>query len=358
MVFYDSDEARYFALAADYRRSGVYCALGAILFVVLAVWIVKPLVPNRPGAAGDPTHFTVLGLVLLGAAGLCFFLFRWRLRVDRRGIARRRFFRWHLWPWDAFRAEQVGYGPGLDRYVWPQAPFGQRWLSLGLLEEADREELRELIRAVWVPPPEPELPEQLTIHYGLGNTATLAPGGIAIKKRRRRCDYRWDEVMRLTIIVHEHGRRDFERLEIHLPGQSITWYVHEGNRSWRGPAAEVIARFVRQYVPEDRTLVVAMHGPPRSTDEADFRVRYWQSKRRGLGRFKYAFAALVATFAVLYAAGLARIGHLVFALLWSAMSWLVYRFIDRTMAREEAKIEPWLQQAEADLPPIAGERPT
>ena len=351
------DEARYFPLAVQYRRCGIYCVVGAILFVALALWVVRPLVPNRGAGHADPTHFTGLALVILAAAGYCLFLFGWRLRVDRQGIARRRLFRWHLWPWEAFCRGEVRYGKGAASYIWPKAPLGRRSLSLGLLEEADCDEVNALVHAVWVPPPEPELPETVTVRYGLNSTATLAPGGIALHRWRRRREYRWDEVERLTITVPEHGRPDFQRLEIKLPDRSIAWYVHDGNRSWRGADAEVIAAYLRRHVPEDRTLTAAQRGTPRSAEEAEFRLQYWRTKRRDLRRFHYAIAAILAIAAGLYAVGLLRLGHFLTALFGSTPAWSMAYVIDRTMAREEAKIEAWQNQAATGLPPTAGERP-
>ena len=353
----ESDDARYFPLAAQYRRCGLYCVLGAIVLVVLAVWVVKPLVPNRGAGHADPTHFAGLALVVLAAVGLCFLVFRWRLRVDRQGIARRRLFRWHLWPWEAFRRGEVRYGKTAASYVWPKAPFGRRSLFLGLLEEADGDEVNALVHTVWVPPPEPELPETVTVRYGLSSAATLAPGGITLRRWRRRREYRWDEVERLTITVLEHGRPDFQRLQMKLPELSIAWYVHDGNRSWRGAEPEVIAAYVRRHVPEERTLTAAQRGAPRSAEEAEFRLQTWRTKRRELRRFYYAIGAIPAIAAGLCAADLLRLGHLVTVLVGTVPAWSIAYFSDRTVAREQAKIEAWQEQSEAGLAQTPGERP-
>src|SRR5439155_19647084 len=92
-----SPPARTLRLAPEYRRSGVYLVVGYVLLAGTSI----ALYHAGLGRGRGDTLFSlgVLTLVLLGPALLAF---RYRLRVDARGIWRRHVLAWDLWPWDAF----------------------------------------------------------------------------------------------------------------------------------------------------------------------------------------------------------------------------------------------------------------
>src|SRR5207245_6119235 len=95
MVDQFSGSAQFFRLAPEYRRCAAYVLVGLLLSAVLEWWI------NQAVFNQAWRHLGTLA-ILLPIAIWQLMVFRWRLRVDDSGIARRRLFAWDLWPWEAF----------------------------------------------------------------------------------------------------------------------------------------------------------------------------------------------------------------------------------------------------------------
>jgi hypothetical protein len=81
-----------------------------------------------------------IGVALYGgaAAGLLAVAFRYRLRIDARGIWRRRLVHWDLWPWEAFEAGLVRHGKLGDQLTYPAKGWYWRTISASVLSPADR----------------------------------------------------------------------------------------------------------------------------------------------------------------------------------------------------------------------------
>jgi hypothetical protein len=94
---------RYFRLAPAYRRCAVYLLVGMVLVACL-LHLVGAFVRRQPGFHGEAPGELIGGtflVVLLVAPAIL--ILRWKMRVDERGIARRRLWGWDLWPWEAFQ---------------------------------------------------------------------------------------------------------------------------------------------------------------------------------------------------------------------------------------------------------------
>lgn len=259
-----------FRLAPEFRRCGVYLFVGYLLLAGTVISLEQ--LGLVPGWDRGIIFLAFLAVPMLGAALL---IYRQLLRVDDRGIWRRRFLRWDLWPWGAFSAGQVHQGTGKDSFVFPSKPWWTRCLFLEFLQDKDREYLANRIRCVWTPPPLPVLPAELTIRWGLRRWARLTEKGIRVGKGKRDggCFFPWDTVLRVRITRLEHARRDFRAAEIILPGidQPILLANHKARPLWTGADSETLGVFLERAIPPDRLLLTAMIEPPRTIAEAEWR---------------------------------------------------------------------------------------
>jgi hypothetical protein len=286
---------RAFRLAPEYRRCGVYLVLFCLLLAALEVGLKLAGLTPLTWAQLVANPLTAMAVALLGVAVLTW---RYALRVDDRGVWRRRFFGWGLWPWEAFATGAVRPGTSKDSWVFPTKPWHSRHLILEFLAEADRTALAERIRQVWRPAALP-LPEAVEVRYGMGNCLALSRRGIVFRRRGSDQDrfYRWYEVLQLRVTRVDHTRRDFRTLELELPREAgpICLRFQKFSRSWEGPGAEVVLAYLQQYVPADRVQVTALTGPPRDRDEADRRLADLDRADRQLRKDRWvALAALLA----------------------------------------------------------------
>jgi hypothetical protein len=259
----------FFRLAPEFRRCGVYLFVGCLLLVGTVIGLEQLGLGRGWGEAIPLTAFAVpmLGVVLLTQRQL--------LRVDDRGVWRRRFFRWDLWSWEAFSAGQVHQGTGKDSFILPSKPWRNRYLHLEFLQEHDREHLADRIRCVWTPPPLRPPPEELTIRWGFRRWARLSQEGIEVGQGKRNGGFfPWAAVSRVRITRLGHGRQDFRAAEAILPEvpRPIRLVMHRGRPLWTGADSETLGAFLEQAVPPARLLLTAMIGPPRSVAEADWRI--------------------------------------------------------------------------------------
>ena len=290
---------RVFRLAPEYRRCGAYLVLFCLLLAALEVGL--KLVGLTPLTWGQlvANPLTVMAVALVGVAVLTW---RYALRADDRGVWRRRFFRWDLWPWEAFATGAVRAGTSKDSWVDPVRPWHSRYLLLEFLAEADRTALAERIRQVWRPAALP-LPEAVEVRYGMGNCLALSRRGIVFRRRGSDQDrfYRWYEVLQLRVTRVDHTRRDFRTLELELPREAgpICLRFQKFSRSWEGPGAEVVLAYLQQYVPADRVQVTALTGPPRDRDEADRRLTELDRADRQLRQARWVVAGLLLAYGLL-----------------------------------------------------------
>jgi hypothetical protein len=290
---------RVFRLAPEYRRCGAYLVLFCLLLAALEVGL--KLVGLTPLTWGQlvANPLTVMAVALVGVPVLTW---RYALRADDRGVWRRRFFRWDLWPWEAFATGAVRAGTSKDSWVDPARPWHSRYLLLEFLAEADRAAVAERVRQVWTPAALP-LPEEVEVRYGLGDRLALSRRGIVFRRRGSDQDrfYRWYEVVQVRVTRVDHTRRDFRTLELVLPREAspVRLRFQQFSRSWQGPDAEVVLAFLQQHVPAERVQVTALSGPPRDRAEADRRLADLDRADRQLRKGRWVVAALLLAYCLL-----------------------------------------------------------
>ena len=137
----------FIPLAVEYRRCAFY-ALFALALIPCVTWWVNGFRP--PGEQADLRF--LLGLHAILAFGVVSAL-HWRLRVNERGVSRRRLFAWHLYPWEEFASGRVREGIDTSTYLFPTRHFWDRKLNIGLVADDDRSAIKEMIRRILVRPP-------------------------------------------------------------------------------------------------------------------------------------------------------------------------------------------------------------
>ncbi len=264
-----SDFPIFFRLAPMYRRIGIYLFAGYIFVITTFVYLCDlDVFPNRDGIW---VFFLLTSPMLLGAL----LIFRLLLRVDDKGIWRRRFIGWDLWSWEAFSGGQVKQGPG-EVFTYSAKPWSKRYLLLEFLTDDDRKQLTSIIKRFWEPPQMPPIPDELFIRWGFRSWARLTQNAIQIGKGKNDTGntLSWTAVPQVRITRLDHSRRDFQRVEISSPDstQPILRLVNYGSPQWKGSDPEIISAFLECVVPTSQLLVTANDGPPRTLAEVDWRI--------------------------------------------------------------------------------------
>jgi hypothetical protein len=348
-------EPKYFALMAELRRSAIYVLVGFALILVIR-WQLREIRPLR--GVGDLVFGAVtIGVIVLGVVTVL----RWQLRVDDRGIARRRLFGWDLWPWEAFEQGRVlEVEDSSTSFICREKPFWARKLSLGGLNEEVQEDLLRTIQSLFVRPPAPSLPADLHIRFAFRKDALIAREGLLVRNRGEETRYAWREVQMLRIRRRYRARNDFSSLEIVLPDQTITLRVSHPNgqtaRSWSGmrgspsPTPAIVAGVLERYVPSDRIQVTALREPPKSLIEWQDRRSLLERQGRDLRILRWIiFGGGGLSFALLTASEFYRdrwsgFKFLILCSISSALFWAVMRYIE--LDRVES-----LNSLEAKRPP-------
>jgi len=277
-----------FRLAPEYRRCGVYVAVG---FVVIAATLVAF---TWAGINNRTWESTIV--VLSGFAGgtlfLLVLLFRYRIRIDQHGVWRRRLIRWDLWPWEAFEQGRIRHGKGGDQLTYPERSWYWRTISASSLGERDRCAYETVIRRYRILPPSPLVPDVMDVKFGCWARLELSPEGVRYQAGKQDDGelVAWRDIVRAEVIRATHDRPDFVTLELHLPERPkpVRLTHNQGNPTWSGADAEVIVLYLRRHLDDRRLQVTALRGPPSDVAEADRRLaRLDQSERdlRGANRF-------------------------------------------------------------------------
>lgn len=340
-----TQDARIFRLKAEYRRCGIYVLVGAVLCLIVAISLVPMVQQFQPQAPGRGEWALIFGLFIVAATVFWLILGHWRLRVDHQGIARRRFWRWYVWPWEAFRSGAIKQGRTLGYYLWPEAAWTWRGLLLELLDESDREEVDTLIKNLWIAPPEAELPEEVAFRI-LRTKVHLQAGGIKVRRGRTERHYTWKDIDRIVITRLEHDRRDFTRLKIELGEKPLELFVHQGNPNWRGAEADIIARWFTTHAPEDRILEVSLTGKPSSKAEAEYRLT---AARQATRKARICKGCLIGLALALLGFGLVIRKVLIAGAMYSLLSyayWRMFHEYQTKSEKEERELLDWLSSQE------------
>lgn len=214
---------------------------------------------------------------LLPAAWLFQYLFP-RMRVSNEGIARRWLWSWDLWSWDEFADGRIGRAFYKGSYSSERRPWWRKNVHLSVLEDVDAERIDSLIRRIWVAPPPPEVPEQVSIRLGWpgSRTLTFTPETLISRRRRSVTEVSWSDVVEVEIWRLEADRQDFRTLRI----RTLTFeallrrHTHQGQiiQNWSGATSEPISAAVAQFVPPQKVRDFSIQGPPRNLEELNARI--------------------------------------------------------------------------------------
>lgn len=272
-------------LAPEYARCALYAAFGYLLIGGLVIWL--KLEENDPSWTGPIVFFSIVGT---GVAGLLALVTRYRIRIDEKGVWRRRFVHWDLWPWEAFEHGRVRHGKFGDQLTLYEKGRYWRTISASFLAKADRAAFEAVVARYRVPPPPPELPEKLVIKHGIGRRLELSADGVRLDKYGDDSpeSFAWGDVSRVEILRNNHDRPDFFTLKLHLPDKDkpLTLTKQDGASRWTGASAEEIALFLRSHVDESRFEVTAFRGPPRDIAEADRRLALFDQADKQLNMMR------------------------------------------------------------------------
>ena len=352
-----------FRLAPEYRRCAVYVAIGCALVVGLIAGFKLTGLEDIPWA-NVATAAAVCGAAAVGLLALAL---QYRLRIDPHGVWRRRFVRWDLWPWEAFEAGQVRHGRLSDQFTFPDKGRYWRTISTSLLGDAGQAAFEAAVRRYWAPPPPPELPEVVTLRQGLRTHLDLSADGVRVGEAD---PIPWADV-RVEVGRSTHDRPDFLTLDLHLPGRPrpVRLFRRQGQPSWKGPDAEVIASYLRRHLAGDRFQVTALRGPPADAAEADRRLaRLAEAGRqfRIAGRVSNGALALLVVVLVQpwewrnpvawgradwLAVGLTVVGAVGAVGLFAAMIWGVMYFQGRELRRQRDELLAWKAARGAPVTP-------
>lgn len=222
-----------------------------------------------------------------------------------------------------------------------------------------------IIEAFRVRPAVPGLPNELHVRYVFRREAFIEPSGLVLLHRGEAKRYSWRDVRHLRIRRRSHDRRDFSSLELILPDQTVTFRILHQNgqtaRSWTVPAGvhpaspDVLAEALRRYVPEDRILISALTGPPRSIGEWKDRRALRDRDARDLVRLRRIFwgfgvLSVIIILADFRGRGLAAAGLLViWIMLWSLV-WAVMRYLERSHRDSIAELDSQVPEAWKNSP--------
>jgi hypothetical protein len=196
-------------------------------------------------------------------------------RVDERGIWQRWYWRWDLWPWEAFAGGLIRHTSACYGWEYPDKPWYSRTMDFSILVDAERDWLMERVLEVWKPPPV-ELPYEIKLRlYGLPNRyLEISPRGIILSRvtGEQIRHYGWSDVVQMRVIRFAHWRQDFTRLELEFPAGEPELILGKGPGGkgcrYTGPDPEVVLAYLRRHVDADRVQFTASTGPPRTPDEA------------------------------------------------------------------------------------------
>lgn len=290
-----------------------------------------------------------LGFALL-AAGAAVPL-RWKLRVDELGIVRRLLLRWDRWEWADLATGRVLKQHPYTLYD-PQRPWWRRKLRLEYMAPADIQEVITAVNTHYKLPAPPEVPDAVTIKYGIRRSVTFDDDGIHLKIGGRVREYTWRELRSIHVVRIEPLRRDFTNLWIELPDEEIelTLVTHQGGTtpSWRGATAEELNEYLIHSPAADRMHVTIAGEPLSRPKHIEFKLRKAEKARRDL----LIMVAIFTPMMVVVLVWMAIEDGLFKALLMSAMTALVFGPVFVYFIRQQAEeIEDLRQMLKAAKDP-------
>ena len=311
-----------FRLAPEYRRCGVYVAVGYLVVAAAVVGSKLSGIDNRPWSS------TIALLATFGAGSLFVvaLIFRYRLRIDHHGVWRRRFIRWDLWPWEAFEQGKVRCGKLGDQLTYPEKSWYWRTISSSVLGEENRFAYETIVGRYRVPPPPPVVPEALTLKNPLYGTLELSAAGVRRIGRGESGDkvIPWREIVKADVVRYSHDRPDFTTLDLHLPDRPkpVRLIRRDGAMNWSGADAEVVSLFLQRHLDDGRFQVTALRGPPTDVAETDRRLARLDTVEQQLRKTKRFLWYLSVSGTVIMSVVILALGNRPNPMNWGRADWI------------------------------------
>jgi hypothetical protein len=270
----------FFRITPELRRCGYYVLAAGPLFASIYFGI-NFLFQFEPISATIQRS----AITLLICMGVALFPFRWAVRIDRQGVARRVLFRWNLFTW-----EDISSGRIEKRHAFvlvdPARPWWRRKISIGLMGFTNIKQAIAWINARYRLPDPPELPEVVELKYGFRHAAKFDAKGFYYEDAKDIRQYLWNEIVRVHFLRMDPVRRDFWSLEIDLPDRQIalTFVTHQGGTTpnWSGASAEMISTFLERHLPAERIVVDIAGERPLERIDLEKQLAKLQESRRAL----------------------------------------------------------------------------
>lgn len=267
---------REYRMGSTLRRAPIWFAGGLSACGALVVFTGLRFSMDEADVAAIAILLTVCSLVTLT---LIIPAMRYRLRIDRRGIAVRWLWRWRIWPWEIFRSGCLHKDRSIGDFVLRRVKAKSRKkklrrasLSLEYLDETDLTEVLAIVDRFWVPPPPPQVPERLVFRHGrVLKARKVMMDRIGIEVAGKRTP--WSAVERIILKRATHRHADFCEVTLQLPGRMLRLVNDSDDEmTFKGVDPEVLAEALRLWA-GDRLLIVTTADKPATEQEREFRIR-------------------------------------------------------------------------------------
>ena len=302
-------------------------------------WVAH-FVQNR--GHGDIAVGCVL-FALLAAAMI--FPLRWKLRLDRRGVLRRRLSRWDLWRWTDLASGRIFK---LHPYTLrdPTRPWWRRKLRLGHMASGDIQKVISVINHHYRLPPPPVVPKTLELKYGFRRSATFDNKGVHVSIRGTPHEYTWGDIEHVYITRMDPLRRDFKSLVIVLPHQKIELRLvtHQGGTSptWHGATAEEINEFLFSNVAPNRIETLIAGERLKTREQIENKLEAARKKTREFAIIMAIFLPMIAGVLVWMAFDDGVLKAVVMAMMFSIFPGSVIWYMYRSQRKQVAELNQLL----------------
>jgi len=275
----NKDQEDSLFVAREYQRAARLAIIGSVLILIVGGYVgIVILDRNR-------VVMMFLGLFLLLFDIQMLRQFFPIVRVDQKGLWRRRFWGWDLWPWEAFASERIYRGSSRTNFVSLDRPFWRNRLNLELLDKSEAETLISRIVEHWKPLNQNLAIENAIIDYSWPWRLRIEfdPRGIQVLDRSGTRAYRWDELEQIEIWTFSLDHDGFLSIEMRFSDRVILvprlkqqrYFAHQ---YWSGSRSDEIAGIVRRFVEKERLQIWTLDGPARNQLEFDARIARFKNK--------------------------------------------------------------------------------
>jgi hypothetical protein len=260
----------YFRLAWGYRVLAVLIIAGSVGISGVTTFLEF----RRGRAPHDIVPLCVIVAMMSAAAAYGMVLWRWSVRVDARGVARRHLVAWDVWTWDDFASGRI-VKPRRIPFAFrdPARPLWRRKLGLNCMSSDAAAAIMRLVNTVYQLPPAEPFPPSLKLRElvlpGGYLVMTLDANGVRGKFGGKPFDSSWSEVRGVHLTRGDRVRRDFGRMEIAFADYTLSLPSLGG-----GKKVEIVNEFLRRYVPAERIDVDVPGERPARHEDVERQLRH------------------------------------------------------------------------------------